>query len=85
MNEIKLVIQDLKYLISDECTNTQCDYIEEIEIALQALQEKAEREKGCERCSETRPYPNVCSPAENQRFQNAKFCKYCGRKLEAKQ
>lgn len=78
----------------DNACVTVCDEIEKLQaenaslrdllkLAVENAEEK--REKGCEFCSETRPYPNVCSPAENQRFQNSKFCKYCGRKLEAKQ
>ena len=38
--ELNEVIENLEYLISDSCTDTQFDYIEEIEIAIQALKKQ---------------------------------------------
>lgn len=35
---IKEKIENLKYLISDDCTDTQVDYIEEIESGISALE-----------------------------------------------
>lgn len=42
--ELNEVIENLEYLVSDSCTDTQFDYIEEIEIATKAL-EKQEKIK----------------------------------------
>ena len=34
------VIENLKYLISDDCTDTQHDFVEEIKIAIDALEKQ---------------------------------------------
>lgn len=48
MNEIEKAIETLKDLrIFDDDCDTEC---EALDIAIEALQEKAEREKGCEYC-----------------------------------
>lgn len=33
-------IENLQYLISDDCTDTQSDYVEEIELAIEALEKQ---------------------------------------------
>ena len=33
-------IENLKYLISDDCTDTQHDFVEEIKIAIEALEKQ---------------------------------------------
>lgn len=38
--KVQEVIQNLEYLISDDCTGTQSDYIEEIEFAIKALEKQ---------------------------------------------
>ena len=38
--ELNEVIENLEYLVSDSCTDTQFDYIEEIEIATKALEKQ---------------------------------------------
>lgn len=38
--ELNEVIENLKYLVSDSCTDTKFDYIEEIEIATKALEKQ---------------------------------------------
>ena len=60
------------------------DVAEALDFAISALQEKAEREKGCEYCDTMRPRFNVCSPAELQMSGplNSKYCRMCGRRLE---
>lgn len=58
--ELDEVIENLEYLVSDSCTDTQFDYIEEIEIAtkslkkqiLQKVQEKHIDEYICPACGE---------------------------------
>lgn len=37
---VQEVIENLKYLISDDCTETQKDYVEEIEFAIKALEKQ---------------------------------------------
>ena len=36
--KVQEVIENLKYLISDDCTDTQSDYVEEIELAIKVLE-----------------------------------------------
>lgn len=38
--ELNEVIENLEYLVSDSCTDTQFDYIEEIEIATKSLKKQ---------------------------------------------
>ena len=41
MNNTPLkAIENLKYLISDDCTDTQHDFVEEIKIAIEALEKQ---------------------------------------------
>ena len=56
---------------------------ESVELALSALREQVEREKGCEYCSNLRPAHNIVSPEESQKYNGGNFCYKCGRRLEA--
>ena len=38
--KIQETIENLKYIISDDCTDNQTDFIEEIEIAIDALEKQ---------------------------------------------
>lgn len=38
--ELDEVIENLEYLVSDSCTDTQFDYVEEIEIATKSLKKQ---------------------------------------------
>ena len=38
--KLKEVIENLKYLISDDCTDNQMDFVEEIEIAINVLEKQ---------------------------------------------
>lgn len=38
--ELNEVIENLEYLVSDSCTDTQFDYLEEIEIATKSLEKQ---------------------------------------------
>lgn len=38
-------IDNLKYLISDDCTDNHFDYVDEIEMAIEALEKQIELEK----------------------------------------
>lgn len=80
--ELDEVIENLEYLVSDSCTDTQFDYIEEIEIAtkslkkqiLQKVQEKHIDEYTCPACGE-----------ENSGCDEGKitdrYCPKCGQRL----
>lgn len=80
--ELNEVIENLEYLVSDSCTDTQFDYIEEIEIATKSLkkhipqkvQEKHIDEYICPACGE-----------ENSGCDEGKitdrYCPKCGQRL----
>lgn len=41
--KVQEVIQNLEYLISDDCAGTQSDYVEEIELAIKVLERQIPR------------------------------------------
>lgn len=43
--ELDEVIENLEYLVSDSCTDTQFDYVEEIEIATESLKKQIPKKK----------------------------------------
>ena len=83
--ELDEVIENLEYLVSDSCTDTQFDYVEEIEIATESLkkqipkkvQEKHIDEYICPACGE-----------ENSGCDEGKitdrYCQKCGQRLGVK-
>ena len=109
MTEIEMVIEVLQDReVCRECThnsrvneNPACEECEEaFKKAYEALQEKAEREKGCKYCNNHRPllalyteYSIEVDDRELSVWQGLKcegtlkisFCPMCGRKLEGKQ
>ena len=75
--ELDEVIENLKYLVSDSCTDTQFDYIEEIEIATKALKKQIPMksteindECGYFEC----PACGDLIYAEGARFEEHKYC-----------
>ena len=83
--ELDEVIENLKYLVSDSCTDTQFDYIEEIEIATKALKKQIPMksteindECGYFEC----PACGDLIYAECARFEEHKYCLSCGQKLD---
>lgn len=83
--ELNEVIENLKYLVSDSCTDTQFDYIEEIEIATKALKKQIPMksteindECGYFEC----PACGDLIYAEGARFEEHKYCLSCGQKLD---
>ena len=74
------VIEALQYLISGECTDTQFDYLDEIEAAIAMLKEQEPvepKEKDyvwrCGKCDE------YLTAIENHRIR---FCLYCGKAVK---
>ena len=58
--------------------------IEVKEIALQALQEKLEREKGCKHCKQEHIFDledQLRLELKKDGYGNANYCPHCGRKL----
>lgn len=83
--ELDEVIENLEYLVSDSCTDTQFNYVEEIEIATESfkkqipkkVQEKHIDEYICPACGE-----------ENSGCDEGKitdrYCPKCGQRLGVK-
>lgn len=83
--ELDEVIENLEYLVSDSCTDTQFDYIEEIEIATKALKKQMPMkstdindECGYFEC----PACGDLIYAEGARFEEHKYCLSCGQRLD---
>ena len=78
-------VEALKYMISDDCTDTQVDFIEEIETAINALEKQIPKkpiEDGyydepcvCPNCG-----GNVINQADND--YHFFYCHYCGQHLD---
>lgn len=83
--ELNEVIENLEYLVSDSCTDTQFDYLEEIEIATKALKKQIPMKSTeinddfgyfeCPACGEL-IYVDGC------RFEEHKYCLSCGQRLD---
>lgn len=56
MKDIKRVIEALKHLISKDCTDTQFDYADEIETAIDLLREQPQIVR-CKDCKYRREIP----------------------------
>ncbi len=83
--KIQEAIENLKYLMSDDCTDNQTDFIEEIEMAINALEKQIPQkpiEDGyydepavCPNCG-----CNVVKFVDN--YCSVQFCHFCGQKLD---
>ena len=89
MNEVEQAIEYLEP-ISKHSTMTGA-YCEHLKTAITALRERAEREKGCAHCNDTRCTtcchfgwsPEICKRCENQDIYKPRpFCQFCGKRLE---
>lgn len=83
--ELDEVIENLEYLVSDSCTDTQFDYIEEIEIATKSLKKQIPMKPteinddcGYFEC----PACGDLIYAEGARFEEHKHCLSCGQRLD---
>lgn len=91
--EIQETIENLKYLISGDCTETQMDFIEEIEMAIDALKKQMPKhiEEQTEDDREFIDYvcPN-CKTTLQQKMKGAtrttiykyKHCIFCGQAID---
>lgn len=83
--ELDEVIENLEYLVSDSCTDTQFDYIEEIEIATKSLKKQIPMksteindECGYFEC----PACGDLIYADRGSFEEHKHCLSCGQRLD---
>jgi len=67
-------IENLKYLISSDCCDDQMDYVEEIGMAIEALEEQVIQSCSC--CQDGVYYDVLGSICKYS------FCPMCGYKLE---
>ena len=85
-------LKNLKYLISDACTDTQFDYIEEIETAIEALEKQIPKKPkahiidvdklkigNANWCKGTTAYH--CPNCNNFISRTYNFCDNCGQKI----
>lgn len=73
MNEIERAIENFKDFLYADVGKGDLQ-IESIEIALAAIREKQEREKGC----------GFCNTGAHRILSNALYCPRCGKRLEEK-
>ena len=70
------VIENLKYLISDDCTDTQHDFVKEIKIAIEALEKQTPK----------KPYWEYgvwhCKSCGFDVFRDDFFCPICGQEID---
>ena len=70
------VIENLKYLISDDCTDTQHDFVKEIKIAIEALEKQTPK----------KPYWEYgvwhCKSCGFDVFRDDFFCHICGQEID---
>ena len=86
--QIKMLESDLKTLVTQEYYDSFNLAIEVKKLSVEALQEKAEREKGCSFCNDKRvvsfcatSYHSSLEPITIIEDLYFKFCPHCGRKL----
>ena len=70
-------IENLKYLISDDCTDTQHDFVKEIKIAIEALEKQIPK----------KPYWETydgwhCKSCGLNVFSDEYFCPVCGQEID---
>ena len=84
------VIENLKYLISDDCTDTQSDYIEEIELAIKVLERQVPKKPTyvCTPvitwglCPVCKGKLNMLGRQPSRVFKSNNFCPDCGQALD---
>lgn len=78
---VREAIESLSYLISGECTDTQMDYVEEIEMAISALEKQAPK----------KPHRNyerfnamwcACGAYLGFKKDGKLFCPQCGQRID---
>ena len=76
------VIENLKYLISDDCTDKQHDFVKEIKIAIEAL-EKQVPKKAIEKYTDYDGSEAGLCPFCNEGVdEEMNFCSYCGQAID---
>ena len=83
--KIQETIENLKYLISDDCSDNQTDFIEEIEIAIDALEKQIPKKPIATDEQHIRYSMNYICPLCGKHFSGtgiASYCYHCGQALD---
>ena len=83
--KLKEVIKNLKYRISDDCTDNQMDFVEEIEIAIDALEKQIPKKPTPTDEQHIRYSMNYVCPLCGKHFSGtgiASYCYHCGQALD---
>ena len=82
---IKEIIDNLKYMMSGQCTDSQFDFQDEVNFAIKAL----EKEVPIKAIKTTDPYAGdeimiccECSSVVQDGEWSAKYCPNCGKKIK---
>lgn len=76
MKDRETVIEALQYMISGDCTETQFDYTDDIEAAIDMLKEQ----EAVKSDSEHRLF--VCPVCRSVLRRDQKFCHECGKRIK---
>lgn len=83
--DVKEVIDNLNYLISGDCTDTQMDYVKEIEFAIEVLERQIPRQPKPTEKQNIRYAMNYTCPCCKKHFTGtgiANYCYHCGQALD---
>ena len=83
--KIQEAIENLKYLISGDCSYQQTDFIEEIEIAIDALEKQIPKKPIATDEQHIRYSMNYICPLCGKHFSGtgiASYCYHCGQALD---
>ena len=83
--KIQETIENLKYLISDDCSDNQTDFIEEIEIAIDALEKQRPKKPTPTDEQHIRYSMSYVCPLCGKHFSGtgiASYCYHCGQALD---
>ena len=84
---IQETIENLKYLISDDCTDNQMDFVEEIETAINALEKQIPKKPIPTEEQHIRYSMSYVCPLCGHYFSGtgiANYCYHCGQALDWK-
>lgn len=84
MNEIERAIKHFEGLQKRYTTSHNGKHCELVKTALAALQEKAERDEGCECCGLIYKLDGASYGTDSEIIEN-RYCPMCGKRLEEQQ
>ena len=80
MPDREKIIEALQYMISENCTETQFDYTDDIEAAIAMLKEQEAVEPKVEKAIlDYQSWHYICGDCGGQIDINDNYCRHCGR------